>query len=125
MGTIANSTTKEFSVSPGQHSISTKIDWGSSRTQSFDISGNEMKMFEVGAFRHSKWLMPTTMFVVVLSYIIKLKYDFVYLYYLPLPIFLLLVYYFTLGRKRYLNLTEANSQQEENSSVLTEVPSQH
>jgi len=112
VGTIANGETNEFSVSTGQHLIYTKIDWCSSRTLNFDSSDNEIRRFEVGGFKHGYWLMPTAIFIIILSYILNLKHDFEYLFYLAIPIFLLLVYYLTVGRKRYLNLTEIKSKPE-------------
>ena len=112
VGTIANGDTKEFNVSPGQQSIVTKIDWCSSQTVTFDISNDEVKNFKVGGFKNAKWLMPTALIVIVLSYIVNLKYGFEYLFYLVVPAFLLLVYYMTVGRKRYLTLTETKTAQQ-------------
>ena len=112
VGTIANGDTKEFNVSPGQQSIVTKIDWCSSQTVTFDIGNDEVKNFKVGGFKNAKWLMPTALIVIVLSYIVNLKYGFEYLFYLVVPAFLLLVYYMTVGRKRYLTLTETKTAQQ-------------
>lgn len=106
IGVIANGETKEFTVSTGQHSIVTKIDWCSSPTLTFSIGDNEIRNFKVGGFKNAKWLMPTVFILIVLSYIVNWKYGFNYLFYLVVPAFLLLVYYLTIGRKRYLTLTE-------------------
>jgi len=113
VGTIANGDRKEFNVSPGQHSIVTKIDWCSSKTITFDLTDDEIKELKVGGFKNAKWLMPTTFIVIVLSYIANWKYGFEYLFYLVVPAFLLLVYYLTVGRKRYLTLTETKSERQE------------
>jgi len=112
IGTIANGETKEFNVSPGQHSIVTKIDWCSSPTVTFDISDDEVRNFKVGGFKNAKWLMPTAVIVFLLSYIVNLKYGFEYLFYFVVPAFLLLVYYLTVGRKRYLTLTETKTERQ-------------
>ncbi len=106
VGTIANGKIKEFVVTPGHHSIVTKIDWCSSNTITFAISDVEIKEFKVGAFKNAKWLMPTAIIIIGLSYIVNLMYGFKYLFYLGVPAFLLLVYYLTGGRKRYLTLTD-------------------
>ena len=110
VGTIADGETKDFVVTPGHHSIVTKIDWCSSKTINFDIGDDEIKEFKVGGFKNAKWLMPTAIIVIVLSYIVNLKYGVEYLFYLVVPAFLLLVYYMTVGRKRYLTLTETETE---------------
>jgi hypothetical protein len=112
VGTIANGETKDFVVTPGHHSIVTKIDWCSSKTINFDISNDELKEFRVGGFKNAKWLVPTGLIVIVLSYIVNLRYGFEYLFYLVVPAFLLLVYYLTVGRKRYLTLTETKAERQ-------------
>ena len=106
VGTIANGTTKEFNVSAGQHTIFTKIDWCSSPTVSLDINSDETKSLQVGGFKNAKWLMPTALVIIVLSFTTKVLFGFDYLFYLVLPIFLLMLYYMTVGRKEYLTLTE-------------------
>jgi hypothetical protein len=112
VGTIANGEIKEFNVSAGQHSVVTKIDWCSSYPLTFDISDNEVKNFKVGSFKNAKWLMPTGLIIIVLSYIVNLLFGFEYLFYLVIPSFLIMVYYMTFGRKRYLTLTEEKSERQ-------------
>jgi|ERR1039458_2379285 hypothetical protein len=106
VGTVANGETKTFTVSSGHHLILTKIDWCSSPLLSIDITENEEKIVKVGGFKHGSWLMPTTLIIIILSYFFKLKYDLNYLFYLVIPVFLLLIFYLTLGRKKYLTLIE-------------------
>ncbi|MBO9681290.1 MAG: hypothetical protein J7502_01235 [Flavisolibacter sp.] len=118
VGTIANGEIKEFNVSAGQHSIVTKIDWCSSQTVTFDISDDEVKNFKVGGFKNAKWLMPTGLIIIVLSYIVNLLFDTEYLFYLIIPIFLIMVYYMTLGRKRYLTLSEEKTEGQEKMVLL-------
>ena len=118
VGTIANGETKEYNVSPGLHTILTKIDWCSSQVVTFDISDGGVKNFEVGAFKNARWLMPAAFIVIVLSYIVKIKYDFEYLFYLAIPALLLLVYYLTIARRRYLKLIETKPDRQENLSWI-------
>lgn len=106
VGSIANGETKEFDVSPGTHTILTKIDWYSSPGLSLEIMDEETKSLQVGGFKNGRWMMPAALILIVHSYILNLLYDFDYLIYLAIPIFLLLVYYLSLGRGRYLALTE-------------------
>ena len=110
VGTIANGETKEFNVSSGQHSLVSKIDWCSSPTMTFNISDNEIKNFNVGGFKNAKWVMPAALIMIVLSYVVNYMYGFEYLIYLVVPAFLLLVYFLTVGRKRYLILTQTKTE---------------
>ena len=116
-GTIANGETKEFAVTAGHHSIVTKIDWCSSKTISFTISDDEIKEFKVGGFKNAKWLMPAALIVIVLNYLLNVRYGFEYLFYLVVPVFLLLVYYFIVGRKRYITLCETKTERQSKMAV--------
>ncbi len=111
VGTIANGETKEFTVSQGTHTIVTKIDWCSSTTIQFSISDDETKAFKVSGFKNAHWLMPAAIIIIISSYLVNLKFGFDYSLYLTVPIFLLLLYYITVGRKRYLMLIEAKTAQ--------------
>lgn len=110
IGLIGNGETREFNIPPGQHSVYSKIDWCSSQALSFSIKENEVLAFKVGGFKYGYWLMPTGLAILVLSLAANILFDFGYLFYLVIPIFLLLVYYLTIGRKRYLTLEEIKSE---------------
>ncbi|HWI92725.1 MAG TPA: hypothetical protein VNT20_15720 [Flavisolibacter sp.] len=112
VGTISNGEIKEFNVPSGQHSMVTKIDWCSSQTVTFDVSEDEVKNFNVGGFKNARWLMPTGLIIIVLSYFANLLFDIEYLFYLVIPSFLIMVYYMTVGRKRYLTLTEEKTKRQ-------------
>ena len=107
--TISNGETKKFNISAGQHSILTKIDWCSSQTLLVDINDNKTKSFKVGGFKNGRWLIPAGLVIPILSFIASSLFDFDYLFYLIIPIFLLMVYYMTLGRRQYLTLKENES----------------
>jgi len=47
IGEIRNGENKEFSVSPGQHELSVRIDWAGSKTVQFMIGENEAVTFRV------------------------------------------------------------------------------
>lgn len=106
VGTIANGETKEFNLSSGHHSVFAKIDWCTSPTLSVNISDVDTKYLKVGGFKNAKWLMPISLILIVLSYVAYRFFDFEYLIYLGVPVFLIMVYYMTIGRKQYLTLTE-------------------
>jgi hypothetical protein len=105
-GTIANGEIKELTISTGQHKISAKIDWCSSREISFSIGDNETKNFKVGGFRNGDWIMRIAVGLIILHFIIKITLDINYIIFLLVPVFFLFAYYLTIGRKKYLTLQE-------------------
>jgi hypothetical protein len=108
VGTIGNGDRKEFSVSPGPHTLVTTIDWCSSPTIKFDITEQEVKIFKTSGFKNSVWLIPTALVLLLVNYIVSSRYGFKFIY-LVTPIFLLIIYYITFGRKRYLTLFEVEN----------------
>ena len=109
MGKMVNGETKEFNVSPGQHSVFAKIDWCSSETLSIDINEQETKTLKVGGFKNGNWMMPAGLILLVLSYVFNLLFSVTYLFYLVIPLFLISLYYITFGRKQYLTISEEKS----------------
>ena len=109
MGKMVNGETKEFNVSPGQHSVFAKIDWCSSETLSIDLNDQETKTLKVGGFKNGNWMMPVGFILLVLSYVLNLLFSVAYLFYLVIPLFLISLYYITFGRKKYLTLSEEKS----------------
>jgi len=106
LGNVGNGETKEFTVRPGKHQVCAKIDWCGSRTLSFEVAENETKTYEVGGFKHGNWLMPVSMTIVILHFILLFTIDFSYTFFLVLPAFLVFVYYTTIGKKDYLFIKE-------------------
>ncbi len=108
VGTIANGETKEFTTTVGQHSVTAKIDWCSSPEISINTDDNEIKNLKVGGFKNGNWLMPIAGGIIALHFILKITVDIEYTIVLVIPVFILLVYYLTLGRKNYLTLTDVH-----------------
>ncbi len=108
VGTIANGETKDFPATEGQHTVTAKIDWCSSPNISVDINDNQTKNLKVGGFRYGQILMPIGLVLIALHFILSKFADFEYTIFLVAPLFLLLVYYLTIGRKKYLTLEEIN-----------------
>ena len=106
VGTIANGETKEFAAKDGQHTVTAKIDWCSSPDILVDIKDNETKNLNVGGFKKGNWLMPLGLVVLVLHFILSKTIGFNYAIFLLVPTSLLLVYYLTIGRHKYLILHE-------------------
>ena len=108
VGTIANGETKDFPTTVGKHIVTAKIDWCSSPDISVDIKDNQTKNLKVGGFRNGQFLMPIGLGLIVLHFILSKFADFDYTIFLVAPLFLLMVYYLTIGRKKYLTLEEVN-----------------
>ena len=106
IGTIANGKTKEFEVTPGQHSIVAKIDWCSSPELTFDFSDTDTKTVLIGSFKNGNWIMPVTIAIIVLCLALTYAFDSDYILLPIIPTFLILAYYLTIGRKNYLTMTE-------------------
>ena len=108
VGTIANGETKDFFSTIGQHIVTAKIDWCSSSDISIDVEENQTGKLEVGGFKNGQLLMPIGLGLIVLHFILSKFADFDYTIFLIVPLFLLLVYYLTIGSKKYLTLEKIN-----------------
>ena len=108
VGTIANGETKDFPSTVGQHNLTAKIDWCSSPDISIELKENQTKNLKVGGFKNGQLLLPIGLGLIVLHFILSKFADFDYTIFLVAPLFLLVVYYLTIGRKKYLTLDELN-----------------
>jgi len=106
IGTVADGETKDFVISEGQHSIIAKIDWASSPEISFDIKDSETEIFKVGGFKGGNQLILIMTGLAILYFILKVLLQTNIAILLLLPAALVLVYYITIGRKKYLTLTK-------------------
>jgi len=108
IGTVSNGETKEFQVSAGLHQLHTKIDWCGSRTIPFTIAENESKTFELSSFKKAVWLMPLVAVLLIVNYLLQVTFRINSTLWLLVPVFLIFIYFLTLGRKDYLELKEKN-----------------
>lgn len=104
VGSIRNGESKEFPVSAGQHAVLAKIDWCSSPEVIVNVEEGQTADLKVGGFKYSQVLMPIALGLVVL-----LLFAMEYVIYFVVPIVLLLVYYTTIGKRKYLTLYELNN----------------
>ena len=104
VGTIENGESKDFEIEEGNHLIEAKIDWCGSPKVSVEIKNNETKTLKVRGFNFAKWLIPSIFFILIFDFTMKIIFDFNYRSYFSYALFLMVVYYFTLGRKKYLSL---------------------
>ncbi len=106
--TISNGEIKEIELTPGNHKILMKVDWCSSPELEVDVKEERAKTIEVCGFKANRWLMPL-MYIILGVYFISafiLKKDFKEIIYLVFPVALVYIYYLTLGRKKYIEITE-------------------
>lgn len=106
IGYIYAGETKEFEVTGGNHKLQAKIDWCGSKVFLFTINENETKVLRLSGFKNSKYLLGITAGIIAMHFLLKhtLKIDF--FIWLIIPTFLILVYYFTIGRNNYLIIRE-------------------
>ncbi len=105
-GTIASGQSVNINTSPGLHTVSVKIDWCSSPDIVLNVQEDKIESLVAGGFKNANWLMPIATLLLAIHFILKIFFNFQYLIYLVIPFFLVLMYYLTLGRKKYLTLKE-------------------
>lgn len=105
---IENGKIKEMDLEPGKHQVQLKIDWCSSPEMEFDFSDDKTRTIEVSGYKLMRWIYP--IFLIVFGTFLMAKWIFeLYvdeLMYVSIPIILILFYYMTLGRKKYLTIKE-------------------
>ena len=109
VGRISNGATKEFPITAGQHTVRAKIDWCSSPDIFINIDTNEIEHLTVGSFKYSNWIMLLGLVTIGLHPLLKVLAGFGYTIILLIPLFLFHVYYITIGRNKYLSLSETNA----------------
>jgi hypothetical protein len=121
IGSISDGQEKEFNVTSGKHLLVAKIDWCSSKTISFEINDNGTKSFTLSGFKNKliRDLFRYGLLLLVIVFSLSSYWDIVL--FLIAPIFLILVYDLTLGRKKYLTLDtiEDNLQNNEKKIATT------
>ena len=107
-GNLSNGQTKEFKTTSGQHTVQAKIDWGSSQKLLLTLSEDDNKELILGGFKYSKQIVYLGLIITVITDILifALHLNLLFGILLLSPVFLILVYYCTIGRKKYLTLKE-------------------
>lgn len=108
VGTVANGETMKFDTTIGEHTLIAKIDWCSSQETKFNIEQTEIREFKVGGFKNGNWIMPIGVMLSVFGFVLNKYVNTEWTLLIVLPIFILWLYYITIGRKKYLTLTELN-----------------
>lgn len=119
IGTVSNEEIKEFSINTGKHNLRAKIDWCGSANFPIDVNNNETKEFTISAFRTAtilfKYYKKARPIIIGLVLFVIIFNKFIYAHLanwsilLGLPIFiplLILIYYLSFGRNKYLVINE-------------------
>lgn len=104
IGTIANGESQTIDVPAGSHTLHFKIDWTRSPVETFEVAAGECRTFEVSGFKNAKWLLPLGVIISILAPVLAKLTEINDLIFLGVPIFLILMFYITFGRKKYLNI---------------------
>lgn len=108
VGIISEGEIKEYNVSPGTHTISTKIDWAGSKDIIVDLKENDVVNFKVENYTAKHWLISVYFiaFITLVHIVLFITIDFQYTSLLFIPILATMGYYLTLGRNKYLTLKQ-------------------
>ena len=109
IGTIGNGETKVFDVAPGIHKLTAKIDWCTSREIPFTLDEEGKKYFRLSGFPYSNLISAGVIVTIILHYILRTTVGINWIVWLAVPFFLLLVYYISFGRRKYLTLKETDT----------------
>lgn len=93
-------------TTPGRHVVKAKIDWCSSPEVMVELNEHEAKQLKVGGFKHGNWLMPFGIAVIVVHFLLKMTTGFYWFIFLMAPTLVAMLYYLTIGRKKFLTLGE-------------------
>ena len=70
------------------------------------IKGNETKTFRLSGFQYADRLYQGFIAVIALHCLFSLAFKIEYIIWLVVPLFLIYIYYYTIGRNQYLKIAE-------------------
>ena len=103
--TIANGQTLELDVPEGMHVLRTKIDWCGSRNHSFFISEGETKTIFLSSFGYKSRFILVSFCILAMCFAFQYFLD-INIFFVPVLMSAILVYFFTIGRNQYLRTKE-------------------
>jgi hypothetical protein len=108
LGKISNGETKEFELDPGLNKITAKIDWCGSQAKELDLKDNETKILKVSGYKYGSVIPPIGLLISVIYLVLSFGFNIEFYSILILfPIvFLYPIYFITLGKQKYLRITE-------------------
>jgi len=111
VGTINDGETQEYQVDNGKHEIFMKIDWCRSPKINLDITENETKILKLSGFKYGAWIYSILFGIILIYFIGKyaLNINLNFLIWIMVIGFLYPIYFITIGKNRYLILTEKDN----------------
>ena len=108
VGIINDGDTQEYPIKPGTHEVFAKIDWCRSQKIEININQDHTKSLTLSGFKFGTWIMPIILGLMLLYYLLTYAFNInaPFLIGLPAIAFLYPLYYITLGKNKYLTLTE-------------------
>lgn len=106
VGEIANGDSMHFDVTNGRYIIYAKIGRGRSPQITIDINDDNSKSLKVGGYGNGMWILRVFSVLMVLLFLPKGLLNIDYGKCLIWPMIILIIYYITFGRERYLTLKE-------------------
>ncbi|MEO1655639.1 MAG: hypothetical protein AAFU64_19000, partial [Bacteroidota bacterium] len=93
-------------IEPGEHHLSSKIDWCGSKTLTFRLSDQESKRVELSGFKLGKFILPTVLILSILFFAFGKELNFNPMLYIGLMLGIgsYLFYFLTFGSNNYLRL---------------------
>ncbi len=109
LGIVANGETQDYDVIDKSNSLKIKMDWSvnGSEELSLQVTENEIKTFNVCVNKKIYYLTSANFFVLIVNFILVRFFDYKDFILFILPVVVVYLYYFTLGRNKYLVLKEA------------------
>jgi hypothetical protein len=104
---VPNGGSAVFDTEVGEHEIYATIDWCSSPAIKVTLEENAKQKLEISSFKMAKWMIPLALFCVLIYFAADYFFEknLSFLFIVVVPIFLYQIYYLTLGRKKYLQIT--------------------
>ena len=109
VGAVPYGRTVIFDAEPGDHMLKLKIDWIGSPAVSFRLAEDDVKTFVVSGFRMSNWILPIGFALAVVAIALCHLFDVHWFGLVGLPLGVVLIFYLTIGRDRYLRLETKGS----------------
>ena len=116
VGTISRKEIKEFSVQPGKHKVRAKIDWCGSKDFNCELKNEQTETLTIKGSNKSRLLVALCFIPIIFSTFIKnliassSKLLISLGIGLSIAIFLVVIYYFTIGRNSYLQIERENKE---------------
>lgn len=106
VGTLSNGETKDFFPTEGAHKIRVKMGWYGSDVYYCNLNKEDIRYLKVSSSGMSKWLPLTAIPFVLLHLFFKERIGEGLSLLFFVPLLLIIIYMLTLGRNKYLVLTE-------------------